>query len=112
MTRKTKRWSFHHTYREEATLLKKTIAWLETQPDLEVLRICDRYHIGYSDLFICVRGIFVVAELKDDTGTPSIHQKDFVNRMLRCGAIGKVDCRTVQDVINLVEAARERHNRS
>ena len=52
-----------HTYKDEADLLKDTIAWLEPQirDGIKVIRICDRYHKGYSDLFICVLGIFVCA---------------------------------------------------
>jgi hypothetical protein len=98
------------TYSDEATLLSKVIAYLEPQrrDGIKVIKIRDRYAKGYSDLFICVRGIFVVAELKDDTGKPSQHQKDFVKEMQECGAIGHHTCRTVQDVIDLVEEAKRR----
>jgi hypothetical protein len=71
--------------------------------------IRDRYTIGYSDLFICVRGILVVAELKDDTGTPSQHQLDFIDNVKACGGIGGV-CRSVKEVADLVEQAKERVN--
>ena len=53
-------------YDDEATLLRKVTEWLAPQcrDGIKVLRICDRYAKGYADLFICVRGIFVIAELK------------------------------------------------
>lgn len=97
------------TYKEEADLLKDTIAWLEPQrrDGIKVLRICDRYQKGYSDLFINVRGQFVVAELKDDEGTASPHQEQFIEEMVQCGAIGAV-CRTVKEVADLVEEAKRR----
>lgn len=96
-------------YTDEAVLLKKVKEWLEPQErdGIKMIRICDRYTKGYSDLFICVHGQFVVAELKDDTGTASQQQLDFIEEMTKCGAIGGV-CRSVKDVANLVEQAKER----
>ena len=96
-------------YKEEAELLKKTIEWLEPQrrDGIKVLRICDRYAKGYADLFICVRGIFVCAELKDDKGTASPHQKEFLKDMAMAGAICGV-CRTVKEVAALVDIAKRR----
>lgn len=96
-------------YKDEGVLQKKCIQWLEAQrrDGVKVLRICDRYAKGYSDLFICVNGIFVVAELKDDEGKPTPHQLNFIKEMQRCGAIGGV-CRSVKDVQDLVDKAKER----
>lgn len=96
-------------YKDEADLLKDTIKWLEPQrrDGIKVIRICDRYAKGYSDLFINVRGQFVVAELKDDEGTASPHQEQFIEEMIQCGAIGAV-CRTVKEVADLVEEAKRR----
>lgn len=98
-------------YQDEGELLKNVKNWLEPQrrDGIKLIRICDRYAKGYSDLFICVQGQFVVAELKDDTGTPSQHQLDFIKEMVACGAIGGV-CRTVKEVADLVEQAKERVN--
>lgn len=95
-------------YHDEATLLKKVTEWLAPQrrDGIKVIRICDRYNKGYSDLFICVHGWFVVAELKDDTGTPSPHQELFIKEMQEAGAIGGI-CRSVQDVADLVEEAKQ-----
>lgn len=95
-------------YTEEADLLKAVKEWLEPQEryGIKMLRICDRYAKGYSDIFICVNGIFVVAELKDDTGIASLHQLQFIEEMIACGAIGGV-CRSVKDVADLVEQAKE-----
>lgn len=97
------------TYKDEAKLLKDVTDWLEPQrrDGIKVMRICDRYTKGYSDLFINVRGQFVVAELKDDEGIASQHQLQFIDEMIQCGAIGAV-CRTVKDVADLVEEAKRR----
>lgn len=97
-------------YKEEATLLKKVKEYLEPQEreGVKLIRVCDRYTKGYSDLFICVNGWFVVAELKDDTGTASPQQKQFVDEMIKCGAIGRAECRSVKDVAELVEKAKRR----
>lgn len=96
-------------FEEEADLLKKVTEWLEPQrrDGIKVIRICDRYAKGYSDLFICVRGQFVVAELKDNIGVASTHQEQFIEDMVACGAIGGV-CRTVAEVAALVEEAKRR----
>lgn len=93
-------------YAAEGTLLKKAKEWLDAQPDVLCMRICDRYHRGYSDLFLCVNGIFVAAELKDEEGTPSIHQRLFVQEVIRHGGIAKEDVRTLQEIVDLVEEAR------
>lgn len=96
-------------YQDEADLLNEVTKWLAPQrrDGIMMIRICDRYAKGYSDLFINVRGQFVVAELKDDEGVASQHQKDFIRDMLSCGAIGGV-CRTVKEVADLVEEAKRR----
>jgi len=106
---KTKQWSLDQTFSDEGVLLKKVKEWLEPQErdGIKMLRICDRYQKGYSDLFINVRGQFVVAELKDDTGTASPHQEQFIEEMVKCGAIGGV-CRTVGEVDALVQEAKRR----
>lgn len=96
-------------YTDEAKLLKEVTKWLEPQyrDGIKLIRICDRYAKGYSDLFINVRGQFVVAELKDDTGVPSVHQIQFIEEMVECGAIGGV-CRSVAEVAALVDEAKRR----
>lgn len=96
-------------YKEEAKLLKKAIEWLEPQvrDGIKVLRICDRYHSGYSDLFICARGRFVVAELKDDTGKASPHQERFIEEMRAAGAVGGI-CRSLRDIERLLDEALNR----
>lgn len=93
-------------YKEESKLLQKVIEWLQPQEreGIKVLRICDRYHRGYSDLFICVKGIFVCAELKDDEGVASQHQELFLSEMSAAGAICGV-CKSVAEVAALVEEA-------
>ena len=106
MTKTNKPLSSNQMYKEEASLLKKVIEWLEPQQrdGIKVIRICDRYHSGYSDLFICARGRFVVAELKDDTGTATPHQELFIEDMEAAGATGGV-CRTVKEVSDLIDKA-------
>ena len=93
-------------YTEESTLLRKVTEWLAPQrrDGIKILRICDRYAKGYSDLFICVRGWFVVAELKDDVGKATPHQELFIEEMIEAGAIGGV-CRSVKDVQDLIDKA-------
>lgn len=109
--RKQKRLPSSQYYSDEADLLKAVREWLEPQrrDGIKMMRICDRYTKGYSDLFICVKGILVVAELKDNTGTPSQHQLDFIDDIIKCGGIGGV-CRSVKEVADLVEQAKERVN--
>lgn len=99
----------NHMYSAEADLLKDVKEWLEPQQrdGIMLIPIRDRYARGYSDLFICVRGYFVVAELKDDIGTASPHQLQFIKDMQAAGAIGGV-CRTVKDVSDLIEQAKVR----
>jgi hypothetical protein len=94
-------------YKEEADFLKKAKEWLEAQRDIKCIRVSERYQRGYSDLFLCVRGQFVVAELKDDTGTASPHQELFIADVIRAGGIGAV-CYTMRDILNLVDEARSR----
>ena len=93
-------------YKDEATLLANVMKWLEPQrrDGIKVIRVVDRYHKGYSDLFISARGRFVVAELKDDTGTATPHQELFIEEMIESGAVGGV-CRSVKDVAELIEKA-------
>lgn len=90
-------------------MLSKVTEWLAPQQrdNVKVIRICDRYAKGYSDLFICVEGIFVCAELKDDTGVPTPHQINFLEEMSAAGAVTGV-CRTVKEVADLVDKARQK----
>lgn len=94
------------TYKTESELLDKVMKWLEPQRrhGIVVLKVRDRYAKGYSDLFICARGRFVVAELKDDVGTASPHQEDFIKYMEAAGAVGGI-CRSIKDVSNLIDKA-------
>lgn len=95
-------------YDSEAELLEKVMDWLEKQRryGVKAIRINDMYHKGYSDIFICVNGWFVVAELKDKTGTASPHQIEFIQDMRKAGALGAI-CRSVRDVYYLVVNAKE-----
>jgi hypothetical protein len=93
-------------YKKESDLLKAVIKWIEPQRrnGIVALKIRDRYAIGYSDLFICAKGRFIVAELKDDIGKASPHQEEFIEMMKQAGAIGGI-CRTVKDVQDLIDKA-------
>ena len=93
-------------YKEESELLSKVTRWLAPQQrdGIKVIRVVDRYTKGYSDLFISAKGRFVVAELKDDTGTASPHQELFIEEMNATGAVGGI-CRSVQDVADLINKA-------
>ena len=94
-------------YDLEADLLKAVMTWIDPQQPTGVvaLKIRDRYAIGYSDLFICVNGKLVLAELKTKTGKASVHQENFLKLMTKAGAIGGI-CRSVQDVADLIDKAR------
>ena len=107
MTNRNKQLPSDQQYSDEATLLRKVMEWLEPQrrDRIRAIRVCDRYNKGYSDIFICVHGVLVLAELKDDTGTPSPHQELFLEEMCAAGAIGGI-CRSVKDVADLVEQAK------
>ena len=98
-----------HMYEEEADLLADVTKWLEPQrrDGIMLIRVCDMFNKGYADLFLCVRGIFVVAELKDNVGTPTPHQRLFIRDIKECGGIGAV-CRTVKEVADLVDEAKRR----
>ena len=106
MTKINKPLPSNRTYKDEASLLKKVTEWLapQTRDGIKVIRVCDRYTKGYSDLFICARGKFVVAELKDDTGTASPHQELFISEMEAAGATGGI-CRTIKEVSDLIDKA-------
>lgn len=95
-------------YTEEADFLADAIKWLEAQRrnGIKVIRIGDRYHRGYSDLFICAHGRFIVAELKDDTGTASPHQEKFIEDIQNAGGVGGV-CRSLRDIYDLIIKACE-----
>jgi hypothetical protein len=96
-------------YITEAEFLKDATHWLQLQKDVKILRVNDSYHRGYSDLILCVRGIFVALELKDNTGTPSPHQKEFIQDILLTGGIAKV-VRTMKEIYDSVDSARQRSN--
>lgn len=99
-------------YKDEATFLVVATKWLESQKrdGIKVIRVNDNNHKGYSDLFISVNGWFVVAELKDDSGTASVHQKLFIEDMKSTGAVGGV-CRSLRDIYNLIQEARYKAKR-
>lgn len=97
--------NIHEQYEKEADFLSDTIKWLSCQPDIMTIRINDNCHRGYSDLFLCVRGWFVAIELKDNTGTPSAHQKEFIKDLRHFGGVAGV-AYTLQEVFDLVDTAR------
>lgn len=77
------------------------------QPGIKVLRISDRYAKGYADLFCCVNGVFVALELKDDTGTPSKHQEQFIADIRKAKGEAGI-CYSIQDAARLVAEALRR----
>lgn len=94
-----------HVYTEEAWLLEDANRLYLPQRDIFMMRILDRVHKGYSDLFLNVNGIFVAAELKDDKGEASAHQLQFISDVRRTNGIAGV-CRTLGDIDKLVQEAR------
>ena len=107
--RKSTSFQFDRMYSDEADLLKEVVKYYEPQrrDGIMLIKVRDRYTRGYSDLFINVRGQLVLAELKDDIGEPSVHQLQFLDDMIACGAIGGV-CRTLGEVVALVDEAKRR----
>lgn len=99
-------------YALEADLLEKVLKWLAPQrrDGIKVIRICDRYAKGYSDLFICVQGWFVVAELKAKNGEATPHQTIFIEEMQSVGAIGG-ECKSIADVAKLIQEAKHAVNK-
>lgn len=97
---------FDMTYKDEATLLRHTMQFLEShkRTGLMPIRINDRYVKGYSDIFVVVRGIFVAIELKDETGVASVHQKLFIKDVIAAGGVAGI-CRTLGDVSRLIGQA-------
>lgn len=91
----------------EASLTNDVRKWLELQTDLYWYKASDRYTKGVSDFIICINGIMVVAELKDDKGVPTAHQKLFIAGINKAGGIGGI-CYTLAEVKALVQAARNR----
>ncbi len=100
---------FNKVYTSEAKLMSDAKTWLEPQErsGIKTMRICDRYAKGYSDLFLCVGGIFVAAELKDNKGKPSPHQLMFIDDINSCGGIAGI-CRNLQDIADLIKQAERR----
>lgn len=94
-------------YTEEGIFLEKCMQWLAPQRrnGIFAFKVRDRYAVGYSDIFICVHGILVVAELKDNKGTASLQQLDFIKKITEAGGIGGV-CRSIQDVSDLIERVK------
>ena len=107
--RKSQSFQFDKMYSDEADLLKTVVDYYEPQrrDGIMLIKVRDRYARGYSDLFINVRGQLVLAELKDDEGEASVHQLQFLDDMIACGAIGGV-CRTLGEVVALVDEAKRR----
>lgn len=106
MTNNQRQSRLEKQYNAEADLLRDAKTWLEAQPDILAMRICDRYARGYSDIFLCVQGIFVAIELKDNTGKPSPHQLEFISKVNNAGGIGGV-CRTIKEIVDYVGEARQ-----
>lgn len=94
--------TFYRTYRDEATLLKKAIEFLEMFEDCKVVRQNAVVRSGIADLLICYKGRFIACELKDETGMPTEQQLDFITAVQRSGGIGGV-CRSLHDIWKLLE---------
>lgn len=75
--------------------------------DLMYTKIRDMFTNGVSDILLCVRGIFVAAELKAEDGAPSFKQERFIEDVEKAGGIGGV-CYCVNDIAKLIGKARER----
>ena len=107
--KKPSSFAFDRMYSDEADLLEKVVSYYEPQrrDGIKLMKVRDRYAKGYSDVFFCVRGTLVVAELKDDIGVASTHQLEFIDEIIACGGIGGV-CRTLGEVKALIDEALRR----
>ena len=105
--RKLTKSELEKSYSTEGALLEKAKTYLESQPDVQLIRINDRYAKGYSDLFLNVNGHFVALELKDNIGVPTPHQRIFLKQVVDKGGIGGI-CRTLSDISKYLEEARRR----
>lgn len=91
-------------FKTEAEMLRKTkdIAHL-----LGALVVREESEVrGRSDLVLCYDGHFVALELKDDVGTPSPHQIEFVNKVKIAGGRAGVCNTLIQAFMIIVGNAR------
>ena len=77
------------TFKTEAEFLRIVTAFLETAGAL-VVRQAYATKNGVSDLICCYRGRFLAFELKDDEGTPSPQQLNFLQEVVRNEGTGLV----------------------
>lgn len=98
---------YNQQFKTEAQLTKHVKKWLGQQDDLFFWKASERFIAGIPDFVVCVRGIFVGLELKDDTGKLSANQKLIANKIVKAGGIW-AECRTVQDAIDAIDAARKK----
>ena len=57
---------------------------------------------GSPDIIGCYKGNFVAFEVKSAKGIASLEQKDFLNRIKKCGGYSFI-VRSVDDVVNAME---------
>lgn len=93
----------------EAQLTDKVREWLDLQFDVSWYKASERFINGVSDCIICVRGLYVAAELKAEDGKPTPQQILFIKDIKRAGGIADV-CYTLGDVKKLIQEARNRSN--
>lgn len=98
---------YKQLFKTEAQLTKHVKKWLSQQEDLFFWKASERFIAGIPDFIVCVRGTFVGLELKDDTGKLSANQKLIGKKITNADGIW-AECRTVQDAIDAVNAAREK----
>lgn len=76
-------------YEKEADFLKEAITLCEMLESC-VVRQAFATKRGVADLILCYHGLFVAAELKDSTGTPSRQQLNFIKKVEAAGGRAKV----------------------
>lgn len=82
----------------EASFLATVIEFLEMLPETKMIRITMQKS-GISDIIVCYKGKFVALELKDDIGTATQQQIEFIEDILAAGGKAAV-CRTLREVYN------------
>lgn len=91
-------------YTDEAKLIKDVKESLEMLDDCCVIRQEAVHKIGIPDLTLCYNGRFIAIELKDDEGSPSTLQVEWLTKIAKAGGIAIV-ANSVYPVIEALKRA-------
>lgn len=100
MQRLKKTWNMfpnmNEPYESEAEMLHKTKQLLD-YAGAYIIREADGTRRGIADLLVCYNGRFIAIELKDRTGTASVHQVKFLEGIRNAGGLAEV-CNKLSEV--------------